>query len=312
MLRIALIGAGNHCRGNHAPSLRHYVQEHPGTAELAAVCDLDAEKAERAREEFGFRRAFTDIDAMFDAVELDAVVAIVPIPAILPVARRLFPRRVPCVIEKPLGSDLDEARAIVAAAEETGCPVMVSMNRRFDPAVLLALEWLGDKGPVRAIHGSLMRHNRTEAFFQWGTALHLFDLMVAIVGPLRLRAGAAPAIRGGGSRLAVLDGDDGLVGTVGILPCCGRLEEWVRIAGDDYCVDIWTGTPHPWRIEAWHANHLELSEQCPDGEPPFIRCGAYNETAAFLDALVRGEPLPCPSPADLMPAGELATHLEQS
>ena len=311
MLRVALIGAGSHCRGNHAPSLRHYVQEHPGAAELAAVCDLDAEKAERAREEFGFARSFTDIDAMLDVVEPDAVVAIVPIPAILPVARQLFPRGIPCVIEKPLGNGLDEARAIAAAAEETGCPVMVSMNRRFDPAVRLATDWLADRGPMRAIHGSQLRHNRTEDFFLWGTAIHLLDLMVALAGPLRLRPGSAsaPAFRGGEGCIAVLDGDNGLVGSVHVFPCCGRIEERVRVVGDDWCVDVWPGAVQPWRIEAHRERTLEIAEQAADNEPEFLRGGAYAETAAFLDALVRGEPLPSPSPRDVLPASALAAEL---
>ena len=311
MLKVALIGAGNHCRANHARSLRRYAQEHPLTVELAAVCDLDGAKAERAREEFGFRQAFTDIETMLDAVEPDAVVAILPIPAILPVARQLFPRRIPCVVEKPLGSSLDEAQTIVAAADETGCPVMVSMNRRFDPAVRLATDWLADRGPIRAVRGVQLRHRRAEDAFLWGTAIHLLDLVLHLAGPLRLRPDsvAAPRFAAGENRVATLDGDDGLVATLAILPCCGRVEERVRIAGDDYCIDLWPGAVQPWRLEAYAERKLALARQAPDGEPEFLRSGACAETAACLDALLRGEPLPSPSPRDVLPASELAAAL---
>ena len=225
MLRVALLGAGNHCRNNHAPALRHFMAEHAGAVELAAVCDLDAAKGERFREAFGFRRAFSDIDAMLDAAELDAIVAVMPIPAILPVARQLFARGLPVLMEKPLGQDMAEARAIVAAAGATGCPVMVSMNRRYDPAVLRARDWMSGLGPLRAIHGVQLRHRRVEAPFLWGTAIHVLDLMVHLAGPLRLRAGSAAAapFEAGVSRMAVLDGGDGIVGSVHILPCCGRV-----------------------------------------------------------------------------------------
>ena len=54
---------------------------------------------------------------------------------------------------------------------------------------------------------------------------------------------------------------------------------------------------------------LEIAEQAADDEPEFLRGGAYGETAAFLDALVRGEPLPSPSPRDVLPASALAAEL---
>lgn len=312
MLRVALIGAGNHCRSNHAPALHHFAAEHPDAVELAAVCDLDDAKAERFREQFGFRQAFTGIDAMLDAAEVDAIVAVMPIPAILPVARQLFARGLPVLMEKPLGQDVNQARAIVAAAEATGCPVMVSMNRRYDPAVLRARDWMSGLGPLRAIHGVQLRHRRVEARFIWGTAIHVLDLMVHLAGPLRLRAGsvASAPFEAGVSRMAVLDGEGGVVGSVHILPCCGRVEERVRACGDDWCVDIWPGGVQPWRIEGWRDRELDLVEQCPEGEPEFRRSGALNETAAFLGALLRGEPLPGPAPADVMPAAELAAGLD--
>jgi len=309
MLNVALIGAGSHCRQNHAPSLRHFVEEHPDAARLAAVCDRDEERAERAREEFGFTEAFTDIEAMFDSVAPDAVVAVVPIPAILPVTRQLLAYRVPLMIEKPLGQDMTEAHAIVESVAAAGVPVQVSFNRRHDPAVRLALEWVRDLSPIRAVHGAILRHNRTEARFQWGTASHLLDLMCYIAGPLRLAWGVAPPSRGG-ARLAAMTGDDEVVATAQILPCAGRMEEYVRIAGEDYCVDVWTGTPHPWRVDAYRERELQFSRRCPPDEPDYLRNGACDETAAFLANVCDGKPL-SPSPSDALPSTELADALER-
>jgi predicted dehydrogenase len=313
MLKVALIGAGTHSRTNHAPALRCFRAEHPDAVELAGVCDLDAAKAEQFREEFGFGRAFADIDAMLDAVEVDAIVAIMPIPAILPVARQIFARGLPVLMEKPPGQDMGEARAVVAAAEETGCPVMVSMNRRHDPALVRARDWMRGLCPLRAIHGVQLRHRRTEASFIWGTAIHVLDLMVHLAGPLRLRTGgvASAPFEAGVSRMALLDGEAGVTGSVHILPCCGRVEERVRVCGEDWCVDIWPGSVQPWRVEGWRDRELDLAEESPEDEPEFRRSGALNETEAFLSALLRGEPLPGPAPADVLPSAELAAALDR-
>ena len=311
MLRVALVGAGNHSRANHAPSLRHFADTHPGTVRLAAVCDLDQARAERTRDEHGFERSCTGLEQLLDAGEVDALVTVMPIPAILPVARLVFARRIPVAIEKPLGRDLGEAEAIAAAAEETGAPVMVSFNRRFDPAVRRALDWTEGRGPLRAMHGSQLRHGRAEAFYFWGTAVHLLDLMCSVGGPLRLRSMSRPRGRGC-TCTALLDGDDGLVASVDILPCCGRREERLRLFGDDYCVDIWTGAVHPWRLDVWHDGEPALHDEGPADQPEFIRSGAYHETEAFLTAILHGRPLPGPSPRDAMAATRLAAELEAS
>ena len=50
MVRLALIGAGNHCRGNHAPALAKYAADYPDRLELAAVCGMEREKAESVAE----------------------------------------------------------------------------------------------------------------------------------------------------------------------------------------------------------------------------------------------------------------------
>ena len=124
MLRVALIGAGRHCQGNHAPALRHFASEHPGAVELAAVCDLEAEKAEGFRTEFGFTSVFTDIDAMLDEVEPDAIEAIVPIPAIL--------RTPPNQFQAPLAAGIDVERLTQQA-------VQVALGRK-EPLERLALD----------------------------------------------------------------------------------------------------------------------------------------------------------------------------
>ena len=84
MLRVALIGAGDHCRRYHAPALARYAAENPGQAELAAVCDLERERAETLATEYGFAAVHTDVDAMIEAEKPGAIVCVVPVAKTLP------------------------------------------------------------------------------------------------------------------------------------------------------------------------------------------------------------------------------------
>jgi predicted dehydrogenase len=164
-------------------------------------------------------------------------------------------RGVPLVVEKPLGRDMKEARGLAEIARRWKAPVMVSMNRRFDPGVLAAKEWLKGKGPIRFVGGRMLRNARREKDFVWGTGVHLLDLMVAVAGPMkidfRLQASGFRYSRSSKEEtrpygwMAILSGRDGLVGMVEILPACGRTEEALVMAGEDYCVEVWTGSMHP-------------------------------------------------------------------
>lgn len=76
MLKIAVIGAGSHCRRNHAPALQKFAKDHPGRIELSAVCAVVRSRARRVANEFGFREAYTNHWGMLDHVKPDACAAV--------------------------------------------------------------------------------------------------------------------------------------------------------------------------------------------------------------------------------------------
>src|SRR5690606_23043668 len=79
MIRLGVLGAGGHSRATHGPALRHLKRRDPGRVELAAVCDLDRDKASAYAAEFGFARAYADVEAMLAAERLDGLVAVTPL-----------------------------------------------------------------------------------------------------------------------------------------------------------------------------------------------------------------------------------------
>ncbi|MBU0716296.1 MAG: Gfo/Idh/MocA family oxidoreductase [Verrucomicrobia bacterium] len=312
MLNIGLIGAGAHSVAYHAPALARLAREHAGEITLMAVCDLDKDCAETACAKFGFQHSCRTVAAL-EKLPLDAALIIVPATAILTVMRQLLPRKIPLLIEKPIGVTVRGARELVAAASASRVPIMVSMNRRFDPGVRLAAAWRQEQGPLRSICGSMLRTKRTEPEFVWSTGIHLVDLLWSLAGPLVLAENAARRVPivGGSGVSACLTGAGGAVVMVELVPCAGRVQECLQLIGDEYCINCCTGSVHPWRVELYKADRLERMEAMPPDQPEYIRNGTYDETAAFVNALRAQCPLPAPSPADVLPGVELADRLHQ-
>ena len=67
--RICLIGAGNFARYVHGPMLKELAGR-DAAVERAAVCDLNAERAENFARDFGFQRSYTDPEIMLQAGQI--------------------------------------------------------------------------------------------------------------------------------------------------------------------------------------------------------------------------------------------------
>ena len=67
MIRVGLIGCGEHSEIGHAVPLARYKAEHPDHLELTAACDLRKHRAEYFCKKYGFRRFYTDVFAMLSS-----------------------------------------------------------------------------------------------------------------------------------------------------------------------------------------------------------------------------------------------------
>ena len=100
-LSICVLGAGSHSRAFHGPALKALCAESPGTIALAAICDLDAARAEEYAREFGFARTYTDLATMMANERPSAVIAVTPMERTLEIGSFLLRAKVPVLIEKP-------------------------------------------------------------------------------------------------------------------------------------------------------------------------------------------------------------------
>ena len=84
---------------------------------LEMVCATSAESAERYRATYGFRRGTADWRELVDDPKVEAVVIASPQSTHREIAEAAFARGKPVFCEKPLGADIDDSRAMTAAAK---------------------------------------------------------------------------------------------------------------------------------------------------------------------------------------------------
>ena len=104
-------------------------------AEIVAICDRDAARLALVGDQFGIARRYADADAMLAAEGLDFVDIATTLPSHRPLVELAARRRVPAICQKPFAATLDDARAMVAACDEAGIPLMVHENFRWQSAI---------------------------------------------------------------------------------------------------------------------------------------------------------------------------------
>ena len=105
----------------------------PG-AQLVAVCDLVAERAEAVAEQHG-AIPLTEVDALLDRKDIQVVSICLPTKLHLDVAERAVAAGKHIIVEKPLELSLERADRLLAAAKAHNVQVAAIFNRRFIPAL---------------------------------------------------------------------------------------------------------------------------------------------------------------------------------
>src|SRR6185437_62894 len=111
-LRIAHIGAGEWSRYVHGPTLARLAQRSLVSLEL--ICDLQLNRAEEFRRQFGYRLVSDNVNEALHRAEPEAIVCTVQQSATAALVKSLLPLRVPLFIEKPPGISLVEEQSLGA------------------------------------------------------------------------------------------------------------------------------------------------------------------------------------------------------
>ena len=305
MVKLCLIGCGEHARVAHGPAQARCAAER-SSLELAGCCDLDGDKAESHRREFGFAKAYTDAFAMLDAERPDAVVLVVPIEETCALASRVLERSVALLVEKPPGKSVQEVDALVAASERRGAvvPHLVAFNRRFAPLVRELRRRLDAVPSLQHVHYEMTRTGRRDPDFSV-TAIHGIDAVRFIAGSdyahARFRYAPLPGL-GDGVANIFMDATmtSGATAHLAFCPVAGVVVERASVHALDETfylnIPMWAAFDSPGRLQ--HLVRGTLSEEVsgaslPDGTSLFEAGGFHAEYVAFLDALDAGR---SPSP----------------
>jgi myo-inositol 2-dehydrogenase / D-chiro-inositol 1-dehydrogenase len=309
MIRLGLIGCGEHSEIGHAVPLARYKAEHPDEVELTGVCDLRLERAQLFSSRYGFQHAYGDMNEMLGRADLDACVAVVPVEKIAQVGIQLLERRMPCVVEKPLGTSLSDIEALRKAARETGTSNMVSVNRRFMPFLNRALGWSREQGQLRYVRCTFTRHARSEPEFLWGTAVHAVDTMRYIAGEIT-NASIRPMkpVRTADWYAIDLEFAGGALGRIDVLPTCGVRDETYELFGEGFRAVVTCPFGPQRGFGCFRENRVVLEEYESPAPTEDVINGFYDEAANLIHALKEKQELR-PSIEDVFPSVKLCLNL---
>lgn len=165
--------------------------------EMVAASSLVS--AERYRDQFGFKRAANDWQELIRDPAVEAVVIASPQETHREAAELAFSLGKPVFCEKPLGASLQDAEALVDAAEASGCVNMIGFNYIRTPASQFARQLLAE-GTIGDV--TWFRGEHTEDFLAdpnlpatWRTegdangtmgdlAPHMINASLALMGPI--------------------------------------------------------------------------------------------------------------------------------
>lgn len=302
-MKLCAIGCGEHAASSHGPAQALYAARHPGFV-LAACSDIDAARAARHRDRFGFARSSSDPWAMLDAERPDAVVVVVSDDAMCEVASRVLELGYPLLLEKPPGRTTEEVDRMAAAAEAGGRKVLhqVAFNRRFAPMVRAARDAAVEIGaPLQHVDYEMTRVGRRDPDFST-TAIHGIDAVRFLAGSdyasVRFSYRERPEIGPGVADIfmdAVMAA--GTTAHLAFCPNAGVVVERATLHADGHSlfvhVPMWGGADSPGRLEHFEGGRLRARVVGDASAEPFVLGGFYAEYEAFLGDVAAGR---TPSP----------------
>ena len=137
-IKFAIVGCGQ-ISGLHA---RAYFGSED--AELFAVCDVDKDKAERKKSEWGAKKAYSDFEDVLKDDEISAVEIILPhhLHKEFTVAAASAKKHIS--VQKPMAMNVSEAKEMIKAAKDAGVLLKVFENFVFYPPYVKAKELLNE------------------------------------------------------------------------------------------------------------------------------------------------------------------------
>ena len=138
-VKVGFIGAGGNASGH-----MKRVKELCGDTEIVAICDIDAERAKKATEEFG-GKPYTDQHELLDKEGMDALYVSVPPFAHTDAEIIAAKKGIHLFVEKPVALTMEKGLEVNKAIQDAGVISCVGYQLRYAESVNRAKNWLEGK-----------------------------------------------------------------------------------------------------------------------------------------------------------------------
>jgi predicted dehydrogenase len=129
---IAVIGLGGISQVNHLPILNKM-----SNVKVVALCDINKSRLLSVAHKFGVKQTFTDYKEMIKNTDIDALIIATPTSSHKEIAIDCTEAKKNLLIEKPIARTFKETEEIVNAAKKNKVQIMVGMNMRYRPDIML-------------------------------------------------------------------------------------------------------------------------------------------------------------------------------
>lgn len=292
MASIAVFGCGYWGR-NHVRTLADL-------GALAAVCDLDADKARNLAAEHG--AVYADSATIFADPSIDACVFALPAGQHSAMAIRAVQAGKHAFVEKPIALDTGAGESAVAAAAAANKVLMVGHILRYHnafKAVLAAID-AGLIGKVRHIQSHRMAFGKFHASFDalWDLAPHDLSLILSVTGK------APKMVEGTSICLASAQADighihlsftDGITASVHVSRHSAYMERRFAVTGEKGTL-LWDDLkdwPEKVQLIEHDVRHTTIGWQVDKGDGRYLPVEANmaltDELAHFIDCVDNGK-----------------------
>ena len=137
---IGVLGAGQIAQAAHFVAIRK-----SNVANLYAICDAADDLRSRMTAVHQPITTYGDYDSMLADANVDAVVVAVADQFHVPLSIRALEAGKHVLVEKPMATTVEDATALVEAQQRTGKVVLVGHEKRYDPGVAFARDFVSNR-----------------------------------------------------------------------------------------------------------------------------------------------------------------------
>lgn len=153
MIKLGVIGTGG--MANHHASQFSAMKD----VKITACCDVSEERRAAYAEKWQVPAVYADYREMLEKEQLDGITNVTPDAMHADISIAVLEKKIPILCEKPMASNLEDARRMLAAARKAGVINMINFSYRNSCGLQAAAEFVrgGGIGELRHVESSYLQ-----------------------------------------------------------------------------------------------------------------------------------------------------------